>query len=134
MTLAWKPIAVAFVLGGCVGLAVARGCALRMLHHHRGAAHVQQRMLNRFSSKLQLNPEQRSHVAAILETKRQKLEALRTEIRPRFEEIRTSTSAEIRQLLNPEQQKRFDAMEAEWTARMKRFGDHWKGPGEPGSS
>ena len=132
MKRAWKQMVVAFVLGGCVGFAVARVCPFGRFPHHRGGGHFEQRLLDRFSSKLQLTSEQRTQVATILEAKRQKMDALRAEIKPRFEEIRTSTSGEIRQLLNPDQQQRFDAMEAEWAAKKRRFHDRWMGPGGPG--
>ncbi|MBI3996967.1 MAG: periplasmic heavy metal sensor [Candidatus Omnitrophica bacterium] len=127
MKRAWKQILVAFVLGGCVGVAVTWGCAPRMFHRHAGKGQFQQRLLDRFSSKLQLTPEQRTQVAAILDTKRQKMDALRAEIRPRVEELRASTSADIRRLLTPDQQQRFDVMEKEWSAKTKRFHDHWMG-------
>ena len=131
MKLAWKPIAIAFVLGGCVGFVVARGCAVRIFHHHWGESQFQHRLLDRFSSKLKLTPGQRNQVAAILETKRQRMEALRAEVRPRFEELRASTSAEIRQLLTSDQQQKFDTMQAELDARKKRAHDRWGEPGGP---
>ncbi len=127
MKLAWKQIAVALVLGGGAGFVIVQACPLGRFHH-RDRGHFQQRLLDRFSSKLQLTPEQRSRVATILEAKHQKIDALRAEIRPRFEEIRTSTSAEIRPLLTPEQQKRFDVMEAEWKDRRKQVHDRWREP------
>ena len=60
-------------------------------------------------------------MGAILEDKRHKIEDLRAEIRPRFKEIRTSTSVEIRGLLTPEQQQKFDVMNAQWEAKAKKF-------------
>ncbi len=76
-----------------------------------------QRMLERFSSELKLTPEQKDRVKVLLEAKRQKMETLRAEARPRYEEVRISTQTEIRKLLSPEQQKRFDRMEMEWKRR-----------------
>jgi Spy/CpxP family protein refolding chaperone len=76
-------------------------------------------MLERFSSRLDLTPEQKKEIADILETKRQSIIALRAEIRPRFEEIRNSARQEIRKRLNPAQQQKFDAMQAEWESRRK---------------
>ena len=132
MKLTWKQIVIAFLLGGCVGFVVAKHCGPRMFHRHGDGTHFQQRLLDRFSSKLHLTQEQRSQVATILEAKRQKMDTLRAEIRPKFEELRTSTSADIRQLLTAEQQKKFDAMQAEWDAREKHFRDRWMGPGDTG--
>ena len=128
----WNQIAIALLLGGCAGFVVAKSCTPRLFHHRVDGAHFQQRLLDRFSSKLHLTPEQRSQVATILEAKRKKIDALRAEIRPRFEEIRTSTSADIRRLLTPEQQKNFEIMQTEWDARKKRFRDRWMGSGDAG--
>ena len=122
MKLAWRQVAIAFALGGCVGVAGAWWSAPRLFHHRRwGDARFEQRLLDRFSSTLRLTPEQRSRVGAILDAKRQKMDALRAEIRPRFEEIRTSTGAEIRPLLSPEQQRTFDVMQAKQDARFKKW-------------
>ena len=121
MTLAWKQIVIALVMGALVGVVGAKWCASSHFHRHGERGQFQTRMLQRFSSKLNLTPGERTQVAAILEAKRRKIDALRAEIGPRFEDIRTSTSAEIRQLLTPEQQKRFDIMQAEWDARRKQF-------------
>ena len=76
-------------------------------------------MLERFSSRLDLTPQQKKEIAELLEAKRQSITALRAEIRPRFEEIRNSTRQEIRKRLTPEQQQKFDAMHEEWESRRK---------------
>ena len=121
MTRISKPVLMAFVVGGVVGVAGARWCAPFAFHRHWQETPA--RMLERFSSKLHLTPTQRTQVAAILEAKRKKIEALRAEVRPKFDQIRTATSAEIRPLLRPEQQKKFDVMQAEWETRRKQ----WRG-------
>ena len=79
-----------------------------------------ERMLDRFSSELKLSPEQKDQVKRLLKAKRQKMEMLRAEVRPRYEEVRKSTQAEIQKLLSPEQQKKFNRMEMEWQARRPR--------------
>ncbi len=84
-----------------------------------------QQMLDRFSQKLRLTPEQKTQVKAVFEAKRQKMDALRGELRPRFEEIRRSTQEEMQKILTPEQQKRFDRMEAEWQSRLKKRHPEW---------
>ena len=130
MKLAWKHVIVAFIVGVMVGIVGARGCVRFMVHRHWRSGQFQARMLQRFSSKLQLTPDQRTHVAAILDQKRQKIDALRAEIQPKFQEIRTSTAAEIRALLTPEQQQKFDAMNAKSEARAKRFHERFHREGE----
>lgn len=77
-------------------------------------------MVERFNKKLDLTPDQRQAIATILDENRQKIKALRAEVHPRFEEIRTATRAAIRQHLTPEQQVKFDAMHAEWEAGRPR--------------
>ena len=69
-----------------------------------------EKMLERFNSELRLTPEQREQVKVLLDAKRQKMEALKNEARPRREEIRQATRTEIRKLLSPEQQQKFDKM------------------------
>ena len=118
---AWKQILIAWLLGGVVGFAGARWSAPSWFHRHGEGKQAQARMLQRFSSKLRLTPDQRAKVAAIFEAKRQKIDALRAEVRPKFEEIRASTSAEIRALLTPEQQRAFDVMHAKQEARRKAW-------------
>ena len=125
MKLAWKQIIIAFILGGLAGTAAASIVIPRALHHAWESGRFQERLLNQFSRKLHLTPEQRERVAAILEAKRQKINALRAEVRPKFDEIRATTSGEIRALLTPEQQPKFDEMQAKRDARLKQ----WRGSG-----
>ena len=127
MTLAWKQIAVAFVFGACVGVVANRAYVRHRVHRPGAEAQFQQRLVNRLSAKLGLTPEQRTQVASIFEAKRQQLEALRAEITPQFEALRAATRAEIRQLLSPAQQQRFDVLEAAWEAKRKRFHHRWMG-------
>jgi len=77
------------------------------------------RMMERFSSKLGLSPEQRTEVAAIFERNRPQMMALQAEIRPKFEALRQTTHEEIRALLTPEQQKKFDLLSARWEKKFK---------------
>jgi Spy/CpxP family protein refolding chaperone len=125
----WTHATVAFALGGIVGFAGMWWSAPYFPHRRWGHGQFQAHPMQRFSSQLKLTPEQRTQVAAILEAKRLKIDAFRAEMKPKFEEIRTSTSAEIRQILTPEQQRRFDEMNAEFEARGKRLHEKFrKGP------
>ncbi len=127
MKLVSKQVVIAVLFGVCVGFAGARWGFPRIMRHRWSSGQFQHRLLDRFSSTLKLTLDQRAQVAAIMEAKRQKMDALRAEIRPQFQALRTSTSAEIRQVLTPEQQKTFDAMQEKQQARMKRFHDRWGG-------
>jgi Spy/CpxP family protein refolding chaperone len=113
----WKTLVLVLLLGAVIGAGAAwwigeyGPCAKGRVPYAT--------MVERFSKKLDLTPDQQRAIAAILEENRQKIKALRAEIRPKFEEIRQSTREEIRQHLAPEQQVKFDAMQAEWDAKRK---------------
>lgn len=128
MKLAWKQIitalAVGFILGGFLTL---QYCPLA---RHGGWSHPERAnkmMLNEFSSKLNLNAEQKEKISVILEGTRAKMDALKNEMHPKFEEIRSATKAEIRILLAPEQQQKFDHLEAkretEWQKKRARWSE-----------
>ena len=72
-------------------------------------------------SRLDLTSSQKTQVHSILQDRQKKMESLKEETRPRFEEIRRSSQEEIRRLLNPNQQKALDRLEMEWQVRrLKR--------------
>ena len=85
--------------------------------------HGPDKFLKRFASDLSLTDEQQTSVSAIFEKQREKLEALHNEIFPKFDSVREDTRKQIRDVLNPEQQTKFDAihkrMEAERAKRPK---------------
>jgi len=120
MKLDWKQIVVSLLIGLIAGAALGRWAHWRH-HGHWDDQKRYSRMVERFSRELNLTPEQREKVAAILEAKRQKMQALRSEIRPKYEELRQSTKAEIRKILAPEQQERFEKLEARWAAKWERY-------------
>ena len=104
------------LLGVPVGMAVARHAAAPPWVKDRYA-----HKLDVFSRELKLTPDQKQQVAAILQEKRKKIEGLRAEIRPRFQAIRAATNAEIRQVLLPTQQPRFEQLQAQEEARWAKW-------------
>ena len=72
------------------------------------------------SRKLNLTPEQKSQVVAIIKAKHKKIMALKNEFKPRFKAIRNSTREEIQNLLTPEQKKKFNSMHKEKQAHFKK--------------
>jgi len=56
-------------------------------------------------------------VREILDETRNEYRALRTELRPRFEEPRLKARSRIRALLNTDQQQKFDALAAQQDAQ-----------------
>lgn len=73
--------------------------------------------LDRMKRELNLNEQQTTEIKAILDQTGNEYRALRTEVRPRYDAIRQSARTRIRALLNPEQQKLFDAKAAQRDAR-----------------
>jgi len=114
----WLVLLVVFVLGSVTG------AALTGLYRSRtnggGAEARDKAMHERFEkmrSELSLTDQQTSSVRTILDETRAEYKALRTDLRPRFEEPRTKARARIRALLTPQQQQKFDALVAQQDAQ-----------------
>ncbi len=110
MKLPWKYIFLAFLLGFFMG-----GTALLAMRHFypRGFKTGVDAPLKRFSGELALTEDQRTRIKTILAANREKMKIYR-------QEIRTATRADIRKLLTPDQQKRFDTLEARRDAFMEK--------------
>ena len=108
-----KEIVVALLIGVLVGW-----FAASRFEERRGP-HKKTHALERFSSELQLTPEQKEKIAQITEAKHEQLTALRGEMEPKFEQIRSSSKAEIRKVLTPKQNEKFEKMETRWEKRWK---------------
>ena len=115
----WLVLVAVFVLGSVTGV------ALTGLYRSRAAAgdrpeSREKAMHERFEkmrTELKLTDEQTKAVQAIIGDTRNEYRALRTELRPRFEEPRQKARARIRALLTPEQQQKFDGMIAQQDAQ-----------------
>ena len=114
----WVVLLVVFVLGSVTG------AALTGLYRSRaGGAGPEAReraMHERFEkmrTELNLTDQQTTSVRTILDETRNEYRALRTELRPRFEEPRMKARTRIRALLTPEQQQKFDALVAKQDAQ-----------------
>ena len=127
MTLDYKRILWSLVVGFLVGAALARWAGVGGRHGFNPAEH-ERRMLKRVTAQLELTPGQQERLQAILEEKRQKVDALRDEFKPRFEALHQSMRTEIRQMLDTKQQARFDALERDWEAKRKRHGSEGPPP------
>lgn len=113
----WNQVVVAFLLGAFVTAGVIRWrCGVPWPVRGEARHHY---LLKKFSTRLNLTEEQKQKVGAILEAKREKIRTIRHDMKPRFDEIWQNTREEIRQVLNPEQQKKFEALNAE-------LEEHWK--------
>ena len=82
----------------------------------------QQFMLGRLTRELDLKPEQRQQVEAIMRETGEEFGRLRQEIGPRFREILARSRQRIRTVLDSGQQAKFDALVDEWQRRRERRG------------
>lgn len=125
MNLKWNQIGVAFLIGLLLGTLVGSPSLHRKFKKSWDKRPHHERMLDRFASKLDLSPKQKNEMAPILQAKRVRVEALFTEMAPKFEQIRTETNSDIRKLLNPDQLEKFEALDAKMKERFKkRFPKH----------
>jgi Spy/CpxP family protein refolding chaperone len=112
----WSLLVGVFVLGAVTG------SALTGLYRSRasGSESRDRAMHERFENmrrELNLTEDQTTQVRTIIDETRNEYRALRTELRPRFEEPRQKARARIRALLTPDQQKKFGAMIAQQDAQ-----------------
>src|SRR6185295_3368406 len=109
----WLVLVVVFILGGVTGAALTGLYRSRASGERNGSRErAMQERFEKMRQDLNLNEQQTTAVRAILDETRNEYRALRTELRPRFEEPRLKARARIRALLNADQQPKFDAMVA----------------------
>jgi Spy/CpxP family protein refolding chaperone len=115
----WLVLVAVFVLGSVTGVALSGLYRSRAAGGERSESR-EKAMHERFEkmrTELKLTDEQTKAVQAVIDETRNEYRALRTELRPRFEEPRQKARARIRALLTPEQQQKFDAMTAQQDAQ-----------------
>lgn len=115
----------AFLLGvatGALGFGLTQG-RTGWWGPRRDPARFQQFQLKRLTRELDLRPDQRQQVEAILRETGQEFTRLREEIGPRIREIRSRSRDRIRVVLDPGQQATFETFVAEWDHRAER----WRG-------
>ena len=70
-------------------------------------------LVDRLANELDLTAEQRTKIEEVLTARRARLETVQREVRERFETEQNSLRDEIRKVLTPEQQQKFDKNEQE---------------------
>ncbi len=81
-------------------------------------------ILNRLSKQLNLTEGQKNRVAALLKVEAPKMEALRKDMAKKSHLLWVSFDADLRPLLDADQRRRLDDMEARWRAHRARHGDN----------
>ena len=114
----WIVFAVVFALG------VATGAALDGVYRSRAASRSAEDRkkeaeahFEKMRRDLNLTDDQSAKIRAVLEETRDEYRQLRNELRPRFDEPRQKARARIREILNDEQRKKFDAATAQMDAK-----------------
>jgi len=114
----WLVLVVVFILGAITGGAFTGGAIAGFF---RGMSHADRNTprdkMEKLRRDLNLTDDQVKSVGAILDETKNDYKALRTELKPRFEEPRLKARAKIRALLSAEQQQKFDAMVAQQDAQ-----------------
>jgi len=105
----------AFLAGGALGFTADRVMDVRRDHAARGPRAYRQRMVD----ELKLNTQQQASVDSLIEQKHRQIVALYKPLKPQLDSIALltrvvsdSTHAQIKRLLNPDQQVRLDRMRA----------------------
>lgn len=112
-----------FLLGALTGAGVTRALTIRAVHKmmHGSEAPEARVMVWVLDRKLGLSKEQRAAVETVVRRHHPEIVAARRKIAPEVLAIRKTQRDEIRALLTPEQQPRFDALADELDARQRRM-------------
>lgn len=115
-----KGFAMIFLLGAFLAGIAIGVTGDRAFEHNRPGRHGPRSPLDRMAHDLDLNAAQRASFDSILENSRKQMRQLFDPIRPKMDSLmalnklmRDSTHAQLRRLLTPEQQVKFDKMHAE---------------------
>ncbi|HEY3112465.1 MAG TPA: hypothetical protein VGJ62_02125 [Gemmatimonadaceae bacterium] len=105
----------AFVAGGALGFTADRVIDARHSREMRGPRAYRQRM----AEELKLSPQQQASIDSLIEQKHRQIVALYKPVKPQLDSIAVSarvvsdsTHAQIKRLLNPDQQVKLDKMRA----------------------
>jgi Spy/CpxP family protein refolding chaperone len=126
----------AFVAGGALGFSADRVMGAKHGRDMRGPHAYRQRM----AEELKLTPEQQASVDSLIEQKHRQIIALYKPVKPQLDSIAVlarvvsdSTHAQIKRLLNPDQQVKLDKLRADARRELaeRRGGDSSARPPGP---
>ncbi len=109
--MSWKTLLVGFLVGLLAGAGWGAWYAGERGGRWDRSERREERILKRFTSELDLTPEQRSAVEELLRGQREQIKSVRDELKPRMDAIRETTRAQIRGLLKSEQIEKFERFE-----------------------
>jgi hypothetical protein len=108
-----------FAAGVALGFTVHGAITVHRFQEVRISMRNPDSVLGSLSHRLDLAPDQQQKVLLLLRAQMPKTEALRNEQRAKFKALRASFDAQLRPLLAPDQQKKLDAMVADWEKHEK---------------
>ena len=119
-----KGVAVLFLVGAFIAGVAIGFAGDRVMTHDRPGRHGPRSPLDRMARDLDLNATQRAAFDSILESRRKQMRQLFDPIRPQMDSLMKigkvmgdTTHQQLRRILTPEQQVKFDKMHAEATKR-----------------
>ena len=113
-----------FALGAIIGaswgsIVVSKNAASTHLPAHKSKPAV----VEKFKARLKLSTEQTQRLESILDETQHEFRQLHLAVKPRFEEIRQTMRSGVRQMLDEEQKREYEAMVRERDSRRKNKKD-----------
>ena len=115
----WTVLVAVFLLGSVTGAALSGLIRSRASGGRDSRERSANERFAKMRTELNLTDQQTTQIRTILDETKNEYKALRTELKPRFDEPRLKARAKIRALLTPEQQQKFDAIVARYDARRE---------------
>jgi hypothetical protein len=108
----WTAVAVVFLCGAVVGVAVTKAYDnfQQQKKWERGLAGLKPRVMKHLTTELRLTPEQRSEIEAIVTQTEKALLQLRMAQQPRVDSIVAHTIDSVKSKLTPQQQNKLDEL------------------------
>lgn len=119
----WGILLAVFALGCITGIGldgVYRSKTSASFKDSRSHVGEREAMFEKMREDLNLSDEQAKNMHQLLDETAGEFRALRSELRPKYEELRVKTRGRMRSLLSPEQQKKFDTLMSEIDARRQK--------------
>ena len=116
----WLVLVAVFGLGAVTGVGLSGVYRSKVNASFRESrVRDRQAMFEKIRNDLNLNTEQSEEMQKVLDETAAEFRTLRSELRPRYEELRLKARGRMRAVLAPEQQQKFDSLMAEIDARRQ---------------
>jgi Spy/CpxP family protein refolding chaperone len=118
----WGILLAVFALGCITGIGIDGVYRSKTSASFRERSHGGERaeMFEKMRRDLNLTDDQSRDMQRVLDETASEFRTLRSELRPKYEEMRLKTRGRMRALLTAEQQQKFDALAAEIDARRQK--------------